>query len=170
MTGRPRCLLAVLFVFAACRVGDPPLEETKTDISTGPAAVEDPHAGHAMDSAAAGEHAGHDMDPVAADAHAAHEMNSATADPHAGHRTPTNVLGRSAQADHAGHEPTHPQRSTQMPAMMGVDSGHAKLMALVRELLSDSAVARRVREDSALRRLWGDSAVRQHVLGREHSH
>jgi hypothetical protein len=53
---------------------------------------------------------------------------------------------------------------------MSADEGHAKLMELVRALVADPSVQQRVQADAELRRLWGDTAVRNHILGGRPGH
>jgi hypothetical protein len=150
----------------------------------------DPHAGHTM---AADGHADHEgtAGPVAEHADHSpatravvqHGDHAATAsgrsEEHAAHR-PAVTGGRvGADGEHAGHGVTAPAGPAAHAMPMGGtdtatvardDAGHARLMELVRGLLADSVVQRRVQTVAELRRLWADSAVRNHFQEREHQH
>lgn len=169
LTAARMAFVAVLTVGCG-QAPEPDPEPARERIERSQAAAVDPHEGHDTTAiAAADSHAQHAAaasgPPArAADAHAGHSPPTGAApapsmDDHAGHAAVRATAAAPAADAHAGHMPAAAQQRT--PS----DDGHSKLMQLVRGLLADSVVRRRVQADSGLRRLWGDTAVRAHILG-----
>lgn len=115
-------------------------------------------AGSAETSAhAAGGHAGHAMSGSPAIAGTA---RSRAPSAHAGH-----VAGRrqdSSAAMAEMHQMDHAQRAA--PSAIPAGEGMDKILTLVQELVQDSAVLQRIRQDSVLREAWADPGVRRLVL------
>lgn len=155
------------------------------------ASAPDPHAGHTMTADEHADHEGtagpvaeHAEQSAAAGAAAQHRDHVAAASgrsgEHAAHRPAVTADRSVTGGEHAGHgvaaapagPAAHPMRmaGTDTATAARDDAGHARLMELVRSLLADSVVQRRVQAEAELRRLWADTAVRNHVMGNEHRH
>jgi hypothetical protein len=163
-----------------------------TQLDTTP---DDPHAGHGAPAASTDAHARHAAPATAADPHATHRAQAparaGAPDPHAAHaRQPASArdqhAGHTAPAPrgtdpHAAHAPAAPRQpdahaghAAAAPGAahtpVAADGAHDKLMLLVRSLLVEPAVQRRITADSTLHRLWNDQAVREHILSNDHEH